>query len=94
MAKKSYKWLSRLIDKITKSDCPNNNYFMYYGHHVTLESGTPDYVSVNIAEDNKGSTLTSGRKKLSLKVTTTMTSAMLSSVPFKKSTMIVWKVLA
>lgn len=54
MAKKSYKWLSRLIDKITKSDCPNNNYFMYYGHHVTLESGTRDYVSVNIAEDNKG----------------------------------------
>jgi hypothetical protein len=55
MAKKSYKWLSRLIDKITKSDCPNNNYFRYYGRIVTLQSGTRDYVSVNISElDSRG----------------------------------------
>lgn len=55
MAKKSYKWLSRLIDKITKSDCPNNNYFRYYGRIVTLQSGTRDYVGVNISElDSRG----------------------------------------
>ncbi len=54
MAKKSYKWLSRLVDKITKSDCPNNNYFWYYGHEINMQSGTRDYVSVTIAEDDRG----------------------------------------
>ena len=50
MAKKTYKWLERLVDKITKKDCPNNNYFWYYGREVTLMSGTRDYVDVTIAE--------------------------------------------
>lgn len=54
MAKKTYKWLARLIDKITNKDCPNNNYFWYYGHEVILQSGTRDYVSVTIAEDDRG----------------------------------------
>lgn len=54
MKKKSYKWLSRLVDKITKTDCPNNNYFWYYGREVILLSGTRDYVSVTIAEDDRG----------------------------------------
>lgn len=54
MKKKSYKWLARLVDKITKSDCPNNNYFRYYGHIITLSSGTRDYVSVTIAEYDRG----------------------------------------
>lgn len=54
MKKKSYKWLARLVDKITKTNCPNNNYFWYYGHIVTLSSGTRDYVSVTIAEDDRG----------------------------------------
>ena len=54
MKKKSYKWLARLVDKITKTDCPNNNYFGYYGHIVTLSSGTRDYVSVTIAENDRG----------------------------------------
>ena len=54
MKKKSNKWLARLVDKITKTDCPNNNYFLYYGHIVTLSSGTRDYVSVTIAEDDRG----------------------------------------
>ena len=49
---KGYKWLSRLIDKITKNDCPNNNYFTYYGHEVTLQSGTRDYVDVTVSKDN------------------------------------------
>lgn len=48
--KKSYKWLARLVDKITKKDSPNNNYFWYYGREVTLQSGTRDYVDVTIAE--------------------------------------------
>lgn len=54
MKQKSYKWLKRLVDKITKTDCPNNNYFWYYGHEVSLTSGTRDYVSVLIAEDDRG----------------------------------------
>lgn len=54
MAKKTYKWLARLIDKITKSDCPNNNFFLYYGREVNLQSGTRDYVSVTISEDDGG----------------------------------------
>ena len=54
MKKKSYKWLARLIDKITETDCPNNNYFWYYGHEVILQSGTRDYVDVLISEDDRG----------------------------------------
>lgn len=54
MAKKSYKWLSRLIDRITRDDCPNNNYFWYYGHEVILQSGTRNYVSVIVSEDDRG----------------------------------------
>ena len=54
MKQKSYNWLKRLVDKITKTDCPNNNYFWYYGHEVSLTSGTRDYVSVLIAEDDRG----------------------------------------
>ena len=52
--KKSYKWLERLVDKITKNDCPNNNYFQYYGREVTLMSGTRDYVDVTVAERDEG----------------------------------------
>ena len=48
MEKKTSKWLSRLIDKITQADCPNNNYFKYYGRDVSMMSGTPDYTSVTI----------------------------------------------
>lgn len=48
---KNYKWLARLIDKITKSEQSNNDYFTYYGHQITLQSGTCDYVDVYI--DNK-----------------------------------------
>lgn len=50
--KKSYKWLERLIDKITKSDQLNNDSFVYYGHLVTLQSGTRDYVDVYITDMN------------------------------------------
>ena len=49
MAKK-YNWLVRLIDRITKSEQPNNDYFEYYNHRVTLQSGTRDYVSVTVSD--------------------------------------------
>lgn len=54
MKKKTNKWLERLVDKITKTDCPNNNYFWYYGRDITLMSGTRDYVAVTIAEVDRG----------------------------------------
>lgn len=52
MKKKSYKWLFRLIDKITNKDCPNNNHFIYYGHNVDLTSGTRDYVSCYVSKSD------------------------------------------
>lgn len=52
MKSKSYNWLSRLIDKITKTDCPNNDHFYYYGREVTLQSGTLDYVDAFIIDGN------------------------------------------
>lgn len=39
-----YNWVKRLVNKITKKDCPNNNYFWYYNHEINLQSGTNDYV--------------------------------------------------
>lgn len=44
--KKSYKWIEKLIDKITKDDFPNNVSFTYYGHDITCSSGTNGYVNV------------------------------------------------
>ena len=49
MKKKKYNWLARLIDRITRSEQSNNDYFTYYGRRITLQSGTRDYVSVNIS---------------------------------------------
>lgn len=48
MKAKNYNWLARLIDRITKTDCPNNNCFSYYGREVVLSSGTRDFVDVTI----------------------------------------------
>lgn len=48
MAKKNYKWIARLIDKITKTDCPNNNHFYFYGREVNLQSGMGDYMDVYV----------------------------------------------
>lgn len=44
--KKHYKWIMHLIDKITQSDAPLNNYFNYYGYEITQMSGTVDYTDV------------------------------------------------
>ncbi len=50
MKKKPHKWLERLVDKITKDTQPNNDYFVYYNHNITLHSGTVDYVGVTIQD--------------------------------------------
>lgn len=51
--KPSYKWIYRLIDKITKSDAPNNNEFIFYGHRVVQSSGTVDYTAITLWEDTQ-----------------------------------------
>ena len=50
MKTKKYNWLARLIDRITKKEQPNNDYFEYYNHLVTLQSGTRDFVDVYISD--------------------------------------------
>ena len=47
MNRKRYKYIHRLVDKITTS--PSNNMeFCYYGHLVSLQSGTADYVDITV----------------------------------------------
>lgn len=48
MARKQYKWIHKLINRITKSGQSDNDHFFYYGYEITLMSGTRDYVSVLI----------------------------------------------
>lgn len=50
MKKSNCRWLSRLVDKITKKDQPNNDSFIFYNHRVTLQSGTFDYVCVTVQD--------------------------------------------
>ena len=50
MEKTNYKWLARLVNRITKEGQPNNDSFSYYGHEVSLSSGTRDYVAVWIPD--------------------------------------------
>lgn len=52
MAKKRFAWIWRLIDRITRSEQSNNDYFTYYGHRVALQSGMRDFVDVYIADMN------------------------------------------
>lgn len=58
MAKKRYAWLERLIDRITRNEQSNNDYFDYYGHRVTLQSGMRDYMDVIIADWNDRNQIT------------------------------------
>lgn len=47
MNRKRYNYIRRLAEKITTS--PSNNMeFCYYGHLVSLQSGTTDYVDVTV----------------------------------------------
>ena len=61
MASNKYGFIPRLIDKITRKDCPNNNTFVYYHHLVELLSGTVDYVDATVytTEDRYSDTLVS-----------------------------------
>ena len=61
MASKKYGFILKLIDKITRKDCPNNSTFTYYRHLVELLSGTVDYVDATVykTEDRYGGTLVS-----------------------------------
>lgn len=47
MNRKRYNYIRRLVEKITTS--PSNNMeFCYYGHLVSLQSGTTDYVDITV----------------------------------------------
>ena len=61
MASNKYGFIPRLIDKITRKDCPNNITFVYYHHLVELLSGTVDYVDATVytTEDRFSDTLVS-----------------------------------
>ena len=51
MKKPAYKFIKRLIDRITSVNQPNNDCFTYFGHYVSLQSGTIDYVAVTICRN-------------------------------------------
>lgn len=57
MKKPVYKFIKRLIDRITSVSQSNNDSFTYYGHFVNLQSGTRDFVAVTIY---KGADMYSG----------------------------------
>lgn len=47
MSRKRYNYIHRLVDKVSTS--PSNNMeFCYYGHLVSLQSGTSGYVAVTV----------------------------------------------
>ena len=48
--RKSYNFIDKLVNKITRTDYPNNTQIMYYGNKVYLQSGTQDYMSVYIID--------------------------------------------
>lgn len=45
---KTYKWIDRLIDKITLNNQNNNDCFTFFGHEIVLQSGTTDFMDVCI----------------------------------------------
>ncbi len=52
MKKPAYKFIKRLIDRITSVNQSNNDSFTYFGHYVSLQSGTRDYVAVTICRNS------------------------------------------
>lgn len=48
MKKPAYRFIDKLIGRITTSGQSDNDTFLYYGHLVELRSGTEDFVSVTI----------------------------------------------
>ncbi|MBP5457834.1 MAG: hypothetical protein J6Y37_15190 [Paludibacteraceae bacterium] len=54
---KQYKMIKRLVDRITRSDAPLNNFFTYYGYKVYQYSGQKDYTSVTVRDADDKETL-------------------------------------
>lgn len=52
MAKEQYRYLVRLIEKITRKDFPSNTSFLFYGHHIDVLSGCRDFISVSVHENS------------------------------------------
>ena len=52
MKKPAYKFVKRLINRITSVSQSTNDSFIYYGHHVNMQSGTRDYVAVTICRNS------------------------------------------
>ena len=50
MASKKYGFIPKLIDKITRKDCPNNNTSTFYHHLVASLSGTVDHVDATASK--------------------------------------------
>lgn len=48
MRKPRYKYVEKLVGRITSSSQPNNAEFDYYGHLVTVSSGCADYFAVTV----------------------------------------------
>ena len=46
---KTYRNIKRLIDKLTRTEQPNNDVFDYYEFYVVKQSGTRDYFSVDVS---------------------------------------------
>lgn len=51
---KKYKWIERLINKVTNNKTPNNTTFQFYGHEIVLQSSTPDFTRVIVNGQDKG----------------------------------------
>lgn len=47
-----YRFLKRLIDRVTSVSQSPNDSFVYHGHSVTLQSGTRDYVAVTVCKSS------------------------------------------
>lgn len=45
---KQYKWIGRLIQRITRKEQSCNDTFYFYGHMVVLQSGTKDYMDIMV----------------------------------------------
>lgn len=52
MKKPTYKFIDKLVGRITSTDQPSNDTFSYYGHLVELQSCMAGFVAVTIYKSN------------------------------------------
>lgn len=50
MSRRTYKYIRRLVERITRSSQSLNDSFDYYKRQVTLQSGTRDFMAVTVTE--------------------------------------------